>query len=1264
MINGYGPAFGYLGYQVHARRFFCALDRLESVALASTNTRAAEFEVSPQLASMLERGARMHRADPSIAIDYGNNFHRCGGDWRIGYTVFEYTRLAADWHHGLRQVDEVWTTSTWGRDVLLLNGFDPSRLAVVPEGFDPEVFHPGLKSRRSRDGTFRFLCVGKWEVRKGQRELLQAWARAFTPEAPVELVLLCDNPFVRGFDPQAEIARMALGPTAPIRVARPAPTDREMAQLYADADCFVLPTRAEGWGLPIMEAMACGTPVITTRYSAMTDYANDDNAYLLDVKRLVPVHDPLFFPQAGERGLWAEIDLDQLVALMRQVVEQREAAAARGRRAAADMLRAWTWDHAARIAHARLVQRREQLTALGWPSGGSIAPSHSTPPVVMVPAKPGARDVGMLTRTDQGLFLSDLEDQFVGRALRESGDYGTDEIDVADCFLRSSDRVLVIGAHIGTLVVALARRCREVIAFEANPLTFKLLQCNLLLNDATNVEAINRAASDRFERLRFVLSRHNSGGSKRFPLHPHPMYFADQPEVVEVDAVALDAFLGERRADLVVMDVEGSEYFVLRGMAMQLAGAQALLIEFIPHHLRNVAAVTPEQWVAEIAPYFDLLYVSELGAVVEQADFATTVRAMYDNEFAQEQIVFLKRAAFAALEQRRHPKQVGREGVQELIERAAAVRALSRVSLSALIGHIEELTEGGRLDTAIGLYRRWIDCAEDPAKFVAHFNLAHLLAQRNRLAEAEFAYRAALAEHPDFIQAGLNLGSVLERAGRPDEALALWQETLVRAEAASEPDPALRLHALNNLGRVFEQRHRYAEAESALARSLALKPDQDDVLHHWVHLRQKQCEWPVFSPLPGIDVATMRRAASALAMLSASGDPAEQLDTARRYALAKIPQDLPPLAPAEGYRHDRLRIGYLSSNLNLHAVTILTAEVYELHDRARVEVFGFCWSPEDSTPMRARVRGALDHLVRIDAMSDGEAAQAIRRAEIDVLIDLQGLTSGCRPVILAHRPAPVQVSWLGFPGTSAIPGVDYILADHYLIPEAERAHYSERPLYLPDCFQPNDRQRAIAPTPTRAACGLPEAALVLCAFNHNHKFNPEMFGVWMEILAGLPQAVLWLLADNEPARANLAAFAADRGIAAERLIFAPRVMPADYLARFQVADLFLDTLPFNGGTTASDALWAGLPVLTCSGRTFAGRMAGSLLHAVGLPELVTHSLAAYRDLALALGRDPARLAALRDRLAANRKSCPLFDTPRLVKALEDLLCQVAHHPPA
>jgi predicted O-linked N-acetylglucosamine transferase (SPINDLY family) len=269
-----------------------------------------------------------------------------------------------------------------------------------------------------------------------------------------------------------------------------------------------------------------------------------------------------------------------------------------------------------------------------------------------------------------------------------------------------------------------------------------------------------------------------------------------------------------------------------------------------------------------------------------------------------------------------------------------------------------------------------------------------------------------------------------------------------------------------------------------------------------------------------------------------------------------------------------------------------------------------------------------------------------------VLVDLQGLTSGARPGILVQRPAPVQVSYLGLPGTSAVPGIDWMLADRFVMPPALAPYCTEKPLYVPRCYQVSDRRREVAEKPTRARYGLPEDAFVFCSFNNNHKFTADVFSAWMQILQQVPGSVLWLLADNDTARDNMLRVAASHGITPERLIFAPRVSPAEYLARFQLADLMLDTFPFNAGTTASDALWMGLPIVTRAGRTYISRMAGSLLTAVGLPDLITETPAEYVKLAVTLGREPARVASYKRYLAEHGRQSALFDLPQLVRDIE------------
>jgi predicted O-linked N-acetylglucosamine transferase (SPINDLY family) len=368
---------------------------------------------------------------------------------------------------------------------------------------------------------------------------------------------------------------------------------------------------------------------------------------------------------------------------------------------------------------------------------------------------------------------------------------------------------------------------------------------------------------------------------------------------------------------------------------------------------------------------------------------------------------------------------------------------------------------------------------------------------------------------------------------------------------------------------------------------------------------------------------------------------------------------LPPAAPLhtqvpsrDRSTDARIRIGYLSGDLHTHAVGLLTAELFELHDRSRFEIWAFDWTAESNQPQRQRILKAVDQHVRLAGVDDHTAARLIAQAGIDVLVDLQGLTNGARPAILGHRAAPVQLSYLGLPGTSALPGVDWILADRFVMPPALLPYCTEQPVYLPRCYQVSDRQRSVAPTPPRSQYGLPEDAFVFCSFNNNHKFTAEMFGAWLRIVQAVPGSVLWLLADNDTARSNMLAAADAAGVARERLMFAPRVPPADYLARFALADLVLDTFPYNAGTTASDALWMGTPILTRSGRTYISRMAGSLLHAVGLPDLVTESLTDYEKLAITLGRTPARVASYKRYLAEHARSSPLFDVPQIVRDIE------------
>ena len=553
------------------------------------------------------------------------------------------------------------------------------------------------------------------------------------------------------------------------------------------------------------------------------------------------------------------------------------------------------------------------------------------------------------------------------------------------------------------------------------------------------------------------------------------------------------------------------------------------------------------------------------------------------------------------------------------------------------------------------LYQTWVNKTPSPYLHAAYFNMGAVLSNAGDLVGAEEAYRAAIKLAPNFWQPRLNLGSLLERAGKPEQAIAEWRWVEQNASLSAPENRPLVLMAVNNLGRVLEIQKQYYESLYFLTKSLHIEPDQDEVLHHWVYLRQKQCAWPIYDKVPRVSQAAMERATSALAMISISDDPAAQLAAAQRYVAKKVITDVPKLANPAGYGHKKIRIGYCSSDFSLHPVSMLTVEMFELHDRERFEVYGYCWSPEDGSAMRARVIAAMDHFTRIHTLSDQEAAQKIRADEIDILIDLQGQTAGARPNMLAYRPAPVQITYLGQPATTGFPFIDYVIADRFLIPEESAKYYSEKPLYMPDVYQVSDRKRVAGPKPTRQSCGLPEAGFVFCSFNNNYKLTPEMFDVWMSILRRVPGSVLWLLADNPWAEDNLRLEAQARGIDASRLVFAGRVSPENYLARYLIADLFLDSFPFNAGTTANDALFMGLPVLTCSGRSFASRMAGALLTAAGCLELICFDLKTYEERAVALGGDTLEMANCKRSVANAKTSGNLFNTSGFVETLEDAL---------
>ena len=578
-----------------------------------------------------------------------------------------------------------------------------------------------------------------------------------------------------------------------------------------------------------------------------------------------------------------------------------------------------------------------------------------------------------------------------------------------------------------------------------------------------------------------------------------------------------------------------------------------------------------------------------------------------------------------------------------------------KMDLGELIAAAESLKATGDVESSVALYSAWLSKTTSPLRYVALFNQAVGLAQLGRDVEAATTYSAAVALKSDFPEARVNLGLTLEKHGHPKEALEQWKAVY---DQPSTP-VAMLTTALNHTGRLLEETREYELAEQALTRSLAVNHNQPDALQHWVHLRQKQCKWPVYTELPGISKADMLLATSPLAMLAEADDPALQLLSAQSFAHRKLSFPEARLCEGRRYHHRRLRIGYLSSDFCVHAVGLLLAELFENQDRSQFETYGFCVSKEDGSAHRQRIIASLEHFERVGHLSDEQIARRILECEIDILVDLNGLSSGTRVAVLGYRPAPVQATWLGFIGTTALPYIDYVIADAFAIPADLASYYREKPLYLPHSFLPSDSRREVAANTDRAKHHLPADQFVFASFNNIYKLNPRMFQTWMDILLRVPNSVLWLLDDNRWATENLTKFAQSRGVDPKRLIFAGRIDPREHLARLPLADLFLDNHPYNAGSTAHDVLSKGLPMLTLSGRTFVSRMGGSLLTALGLPELIAHSHEEYIEKAVEIASKPGRATQLREHLLSAQKKASTPTAKQFAHNLERLFLKAA-----
>jgi predicted O-linked N-acetylglucosamine transferase (SPINDLY family) len=582
------------------------------------------------------------------------------------------------------------------------------------------------------------------------------------------------------------------------------------------------------------------------------------------------------------------------------------------------------------------------------------------------------------------------------------------------------------------------------------------------------------------------------------------------------------------------------------------------------------------------------------------------------------------------------------------------------VPIADLFREAERLEATGQSQLAANLYKGWLALnPDDGLRHAAYFNYSVALSRNGDRAGAINALRECIRLKPDFYPPYLNLGRLLEDSGQAGAAIAQWNALVQSLTAVSGEAVRSKLMVLQQMGRVLENAHADALAEDALRQSLDLDLHQPEVAQHWIALRQRQCKWPVIETWEGVAAKRVLANISPLSTAVMLDDPMYQLARGYQYARQSIgiAAALTPQVPRLRMPDEKLRIGYLSSDLREHAVGFGIAEVMELHDRSRHVIHAYYCGVARPDPTQARIRAGVDSWVDINGLDDDAAAQRIAADGIDILIDLNGYTRDARTAVLARRPAPVIVNWYGFPGSMGTPYHHYIVGDPVVIPEGDEIYYSEKVLRLA-CYQPNDRKRPVAEIPARRDEGLPDDAFVFCCLNGSQKLTPAVFAIWMQILDRVPGGVLWLLGATAETNARLRQMAHQLGVDPARLVFADKKPNPEHLARYRLADLFLDTFPYGAHTTASDALFMGVPVLTMPGRSFASRVCAGLVQAAGLGDLVCASLAEYVERAVAIGHDRTAAAALSRRLAAGRESCLLFNTPRLVRDLEHLFADM------
>lgn len=595
----------------------------------------------------------------------------------------------------------------------------------------------------------------------------------------------------------------------------------------------------------------------------------------------------------------------------------------------------------------------------------------------------------------------------------------------------------------------------------------------------------------------------------------------------------------------------------------------------------------------------------------------------------------------------------------EMYNRWIQLIQVRQFTVNDLFNGAATLQSLGQKQLAADLYKAWIAInADSEVLYAVYYNYGVVLNDLRDRFGAMNAYRESIRIKRDFHPPYINLGRVLEEIGQAGQAVAQWMEVAKNSAAVNGDAVSYKVTALHQAARVLESLNSDQAAEDSLRQSLDINPRQVEAVQHWISLRQRQCKWPAIAPWERVTRKDLLTGISTLSLFNLADDPMFHLAKAHHYARNVVGKHKPTRLPqgiASRRDHAKLRIGYVSSDLREHAVGFGMTELIEQHDREHFEIYTYYCGIGRTDPTQQRVMKSVDRWVDLNPLSDDQAAARIAEDEIDILVDLNGYTKDARTKVFARRPAPIIVNWFGYPGSMGTPYHHYIIADATIIPPEDEIYYTEKVLRLP-CYQPNDRKRVVSSNrPSRAQVGLPDDAFVYCSLNGMQKITARVFGRWMTILKQVPNSVLWLLSGTtKEANERLRQLAAAQGVAAERLIFADKLPNPDHLARYPLADLFLDSLPYGAHTTAADSLWMGVPILTFAGRSFPARVCTSLVRAAGVGELECSSADDYVTRAIDFGRNREKLAAIRAKLVSSRDTCLLFNTTKLARHIEDL----------